>query len=111
MKFTKDRYFIDTNVLVYANDSSNQAKRERSREIIAHAYTSRLGCLSTQVLQEFFMVATQKVGIAQNNARAQVLKLTELDTVLVDADVIVKIAVINRDVDDSVIACRLNSCD
>lgn len=88
MKFTKDRYFIDSNVLIYANDHSNPEKLKRAREIITHAFSTRLGCLSTQILQEFFVVVTRKAGIPATNARAQILKLLELDTVIVETDII-----------------------
>ncbi len=88
MKPTKDRFFIDTNILVYANDLSEPAKRERAREIIAQAFSSNLGCFSTQVLQEFYVVATRKVGLAQQNARAQVIQLSKLNTVLIDQEII-----------------------
>lgn len=89
MRFTRDRFFIDTNILVYANDRSSPDKQSIARELIAHAFASRLGCLSTQVLQEFFVVATRKAGVPASNARAQVIKLSELDTVLLDDDIIV----------------------
>ncbi len=85
----RDRYFIDTNVPVYANDRSSPEKMKRARDILADTYTSRLGCLSTQVLQEFFVISTRMAGIPWENARAQVKKLAELDTVIVDRDIIV----------------------
>ena len=84
MSFMKDRYFIDTNVLVYANDSSSPDKQRRARQIVTDAFSDRRGCLSTQVLQEFFVVVTRKAGVPATNARAQALKLSELDSVVVD---------------------------
>lgn len=83
-----DRFFIDSNVLVYANDRSSPAKRARARQIIAEAFAHRLGCLSMQVLQEFFVNVTRKAGVRWDNARAQVIRLMELDAVIVDRDLI-----------------------
>lgn len=85
----KDKYFIDTNILVYANDRSSPEKQSIARQIIKDAYASKKGCLSTQVLQEFFVAATRKAGLPADNARAQVLKLGELETVLIDQELII----------------------
>jgi predicted nucleic acid-binding protein len=53
--------FIDANVLVYAFDSSAGAKQERAAELLARLWDSGTGCLSIQVLQEFFVTVTRKV--------------------------------------------------
>jgi predicted nucleic acid-binding protein len=47
-----DRYFVDTNVLVYAHDSSAGSKHERARALVEELWRDRSGVLSTQVLQE-----------------------------------------------------------
>lgn len=56
-----DRVFIDTNILLYARDVGQPAK-----QLIAHAWMTSLwrtrqGRLSFQVLQEFYVNATQKL--------------------------------------------------
>ena len=61
----------------------------RARALIRDAYRSGHGCISTQVLQEFFSVLTRKAGVAAADARAQVVKLCELNVVQVDPDLIV----------------------
>lgn len=55
------REFIDANVLVYAFDSSAGAKQIAAAELIARLWESGAGCLSVQVLQEFFVTVTRKV--------------------------------------------------
>jgi predicted nucleic acid-binding protein len=57
------KVFLDTNVLVYAIDRHDRRKRERCRELIRRLATTRSGALSTQVMQEFFVVATRKLGV------------------------------------------------
>lgn len=57
-----DRTFVDTNILVYAYDSSAGKKHEIARDILVDLWDSGHGLLSTQVLQEFFVVATSKVA-------------------------------------------------
>ena len=54
--------FVDANVLVYAFDSSAKAKQTADRELIKRLWASGTGCLSVQVLQEFFVTVTRKVA-------------------------------------------------
>lgn len=48
-----DKFFVDTNILVYAHDSTQGAKHERARALVQRLWESGYGVLSTQVLQEF----------------------------------------------------------
>jgi len=57
---TGDRTFVDTNVLVYAHDASEARKQPVARALLEELWASRSGALSTQVLQEFYVVATRK---------------------------------------------------
>ena len=57
-----ERQFVDTNVLVYAHDVSAGAKRDRAHELLATLWASGYGCLSIQVLQEFYVTVTRKVA-------------------------------------------------
>jgi predicted nucleic acid-binding protein len=53
--------FVDTNVLVYAHDTSAGVKHDRAAALIAELWTSGEGALSVQVLQELFVTVTRKV--------------------------------------------------
>ncbi len=53
--------FVDTNVLVYAHDTSAGLKHERARELLTDLWNAGAGCLSIQVLQEFYVNVTRKV--------------------------------------------------
>ncbi len=57
------RVFVDANVLVYAQDTATPDKLRRSREIITRLSESGDGVISTQVLQEFFVAVTCKLGV------------------------------------------------
>lgn len=57
------KYFIDTNVFVYSFDDRQSEKKERSRELIQEGLKTGLGIISTQVMQEFLNVATQKFSV------------------------------------------------
>jgi predicted nucleic acid-binding protein len=55
------RVFVDTNVVVYAYDESAGDKHTVARDLMEQLWASRTGCLSIQVLQEFFVTVTRKV--------------------------------------------------
>ena len=54
--------FVDTNILVYAHDVSAGNKHVRAKSLISDLWNSGHGCLSTQVLQEFYVTMVQKVA-------------------------------------------------
>jgi predicted nucleic acid-binding protein len=57
------RSFLDTNVLVYTDDDDSPAKRRRALDLFAECRRSRQGVVSTQVLQEYFVTSTRKLGV------------------------------------------------
>jgi predicted nucleic acid-binding protein len=52
--------FVDTNVLVYAHDLSETRRRPIAQATLDELWRTRSGTLSTQVLSEFYVVATRK---------------------------------------------------
>ena len=76
-----DREFLDTNVLIYAHDSRESAKRTDARDLILRLMRERRGVLSIQVLQEFFAAATRKLGMPSAIARQHVTSYARLDVV------------------------------
>jgi predicted nucleic acid-binding protein len=57
-----NRRFVDTNILVYAHDDSAGGRRDQARALVEQLWESRDGCLSVQVLQEFFVTVTRKIA-------------------------------------------------
>lgn len=55
------RAFVDTNVLVYAHDSSAGEKHEQAKSLVKNLWTEKAGVVSTQVLQEFYITVRKKV--------------------------------------------------
>jgi predicted nucleic acid-binding protein len=53
--------FVDSNVLVYAHDRADPSKQAKAREAIRKCWAEKSGCLSLQVLQEFYVNITRKV--------------------------------------------------
>jgi len=75
------REFIDTNVLVYADDARDRRKQARARELIRRLMRERRGVLSLQILQEFFAAATRKLGMSSEEAKQRVSLYSRFDVV------------------------------
>jgi predicted nucleic acid-binding protein len=68
------RVFVDSNVLIYAYDLDAGAKHQTAADILESLWDSRLGVLSMQVLQEFYVNVTRKIPhpLSKKSARAVV---------------------------------------
>lgn len=86
------KLFLDTNILIYAYDVTAKDKHERAKEIMLDLWGSGRGVLSTQVLQEFFVMATRKIPspLAIKAAREIVRDLFRWEIVVNDGEVIEK---------------------
>ncbi len=56
------KIFIDTNILVYTMDNYDPAKQEKCRMLLKDTLNESQGVISTQVMQEFYVTATKKLG-------------------------------------------------
>jgi predicted nucleic acid-binding protein len=57
-----DKYFVDTNILIYAHDPTLGWKHSRGLKLIHDLWHSGQGVLSTQVLQEFCFNVRRKAA-------------------------------------------------
>lgn len=65
-----NKCFLDTNILVYLFDDSNKKKKNIAQELFAKNAEQGTICLSTQVLQEFYIVVTRKLKIPLSSKQA-----------------------------------------
>jgi predicted nucleic acid-binding protein len=81
-----DKVFVDANVLVYAHDVSAGNKRDVAHTRIADLWKTETGVLSTQVLQEFFVITTRKLPkpLDVPTAEKAVIDLLQWDVVVND---------------------------
>ena len=77
--------FVDTNVFLYAVDRADPRKQQAARVWRAELWKSRLGRTSFQVLQEFFVNATQRSLSSRDDARAEVRDLLAWNPLALDA--------------------------
>ncbi|MGB9233282.1 MAG: PIN domain-containing protein [Terriglobales bacterium] len=86
------RSFFDTNVLVYADDKAAPARQRRAVELVAEHRRAGTGVVSLQVLQEYFVTVTRKLGVEATLARRKVELLAEFDVAAPDvADILAAI--------------------
>ena len=64
------KFFLDTNLLVYAIDPTEPDKQAVAQKWIANAHQSGNGCLSCQVVQEWFNVVLRKAAVPLNTRQA-----------------------------------------
>jgi predicted nucleic acid-binding protein len=84
------RAFFDTNVLVYAFDQGEPNKRDIAKRLISEYGAAGNLVLSTQVLQEFYVVTTQKLTqpLSKEIAAEVVNELSEFPLVQIDKSLI-----------------------
>ena len=84
------KFFVDTDILLYVRDSGQTAKQSIAHAWMAALWRGRQGRLSFQVLQEFYVNATQKLkpGLPIALARQDVRSLLAWRPVKNDAALI-----------------------
>jgi len=85
--------FLDTNVFIYAIDSSTDLKKKSAtaRQLIEEYIRNEEGVISIQVLQEFYQVSTRKIQVplSSRDALEYLQYISVLDTVHPDFEMIV----------------------
>jgi predicted nucleic acid-binding protein len=79
MRSMSVRSFFDSNILVYADDKSAPAKPKKAIDLIAAHRRKGTGVVSLQVLQEYFVTVTKKMGVNAQVAKRRVELLAEFD--------------------------------
>ncbi len=82
--------FLDSNIVAYAHDAREEEKQSVAKDLIDELWESKRGAVSTQVLQEFYVVATKKFDppLSRNEARDLVngygqWKLVRIDLLMI----------------------------
>lgn len=95
--------FIDTNILVYAHDPRDEKKALTAIALLTELWIDRTGALSTQVLQEFYSVATGKLRprMSAGEARQVIADYAEWAVVETTPQLIVSASVLHEQHDVS----------
>jgi predicted nucleic acid-binding protein len=88
----KDKFFIDTNILVYANDKSARKKQERAKQILFDGIINEDIVISTQVLSEFYVTVTKKIEtkLSAGIAKKEILLLKTIEIVEIDIHLVLQ---------------------
>ncbi|HEY6767675.1 MAG TPA: PIN domain-containing protein [Candidatus Sulfotelmatobacter sp.] len=70
------RFFLDTNIFVYAFDAKSPAKARKASQLIRQAADTGEGVVSYQVVQEFFNVAMRRFAQPMSVAEAEQYLIT-----------------------------------
>ncbi len=89
--------FLDTNILVYACDLDEPEKREKARRLLQTHGPGNDFCISTQVVQEFYVTATRKLDIDPLKAKDILHSFRHIETTMVDLEDI------NRAIDGNIL--------
>jgi predicted nucleic acid-binding protein len=90
------RSFLDTNVRLYTDDQDAPDKRQHALDLIEAGRRGRKGVVSTQVLQEYFVAATRKLGVDAAVARRKLEIFSRLELVHIDLGVILSAVDLHR---------------
>ena len=84
------KVFVDTNILVYARDSSEGTKQVVAKRWMTHLWETRLGRLSYQSCNEYYVVTTQRLkpGLSKKDARDDIKAFEAWNPLPVDNKVI-----------------------
>jgi len=88
---SEGRVFLDTNVLVYAFDAGEPRKRGIAQRILEETANAGVAVLSTQVLQEFYVIVTRKLDppLSGSDAEEAVVHLACLPCERIDTDMVI----------------------
>jgi len=79
-----NKIFLDTNIIVYANDNRDTAKQDVALEIIGSQMANGVGVISTQVMQEYASVALGKLGLPADVVARQLALLEAFEVIRVE---------------------------
>jgi predicted nucleic acid-binding protein len=88
----KDKCFVDTDILVYANDRSEALKHERAKQLLVDGITRGNIAVSTQVLGEFYITVTSKIKVPlpESIVRKEIMLLRAVEIVEVDCNLVLQ---------------------
>ena len=82
------KVFFDTNILIYQMDKRSVTKRDKCRDLVRAAATNGDAVISTQVLQEFYVVATNKLHIDPIVSKSIMHTFENMEVVTIGKDLI-----------------------
>jgi predicted nucleic acid-binding protein len=82
------KIFVDTNILIYSIDQFDPEKRQRCRALLRTLKNDLRGVISTQVMQEFYVAATKKLGAEPLVVKDILNSFERFETVIIKPEII-----------------------
>ena len=84
---TTDRFFVDSNILIYMYDNSEPQKRLLAEELVTSLVVNGNGFISVQVLGEFFVSVTRRIRnpLSIEEADAAIDRIGSLPAIDIDS--------------------------
>jgi predicted nucleic acid-binding protein len=93
------KVFVDSSSLIYCMDGSDKKRKARCRALVEALVGDLYGVLSTQVLQEFYVAATKKLGADPLAVKDILHSFRRFETVVITPEIIkeaIDCSLINR---------------
>ena len=93
------KIFLDTNVLLYTLDQNDKERRAQARMILRRVIEDDNPVISTQILQEFYVGGTSKLGVDPLLAKSIVHSFENMEVVQVDPHLIgeaIDVSILNQ---------------
>ena len=78
------KIFLDTNILLYTLDENDKDKQKNARKIVRNVTKHYTSVISTQILQEFYVASTSKLGVEPLLAKSIVHSFENMEVVRID---------------------------
>ena len=91
MSYMNDgRCFLDSNVLVHANDSTDRYKQQIARKLVVEGIKNGTAVISAQVLSEFWVTVTRKIEVplSEDDAEREVSHFCVMHVVEIDQNIV-----------------------
>lgn len=86
----KKRVFFDSNIVVYAQDSTVPWKRDTAQKLICDAFADGTAVISGQVLSETFVTLVKKLGFDAEKAADEIRMLSQISVVEISSSLVLR---------------------
>jgi len=78
------KIFLDTKILLYTLDENEKEKPKNARKIVQNVIEQNTLVISTQILQEFYVASTSKLGVEPLLAKSILHSSENMEVVRID---------------------------
>ncbi len=86
-----NKYFLDTNILVYAHDQKSRSRQTIAQDLIFQGLRDESAVISTQVISEYLVTITRKIEVplTVDKAVTEIELFRAFNIIEIDVDMII----------------------